>query len=66
MKVVRIVLIVVFSLTIAYAADDQAGGRLAASCAACHGPNGNSSVPIYPKLAGQNAKYFIDAVFSQC
>ncbi len=43
----------------ATAGNDQVGGRLAASCAACHGPNGNSSVPIYPKLAGQNQKYFI-------
>ncbi len=40
-------------------ADVQAGGKLAATCAACHGPNGNSAVPIYPKLAGQNQQYFI-------
>jgi cytochrome c553 len=26
-------------------------------CAACHGPNGNSTNPQYPLLAGQNARY---------
>src|ERR1044071_2931530 len=28
-----------------------------ATCAACHGPGGNSSNPEWPKLAGQSAKY---------
>lgn len=26
-------------------------------CASCHGKDGNSGVPSFPKLAGQNAKY---------
>ncbi len=26
-------------------------------CAGCHGADGNSVVPTYPKLAGQHAKY---------
>jgi cytochrome c553 len=26
-------------------------------CTACHGPNGNSTDPQYPVLAGQNARY---------
>jgi cytochrome c553 len=55
------VLFTVLSLvSFVFAGNDQAGGRLAAACAACHGPNGNSPVPIYPKLAGQNEKYFIE------
>jgi cytochrome c553 len=29
----------------------------AAPCGACHGPNGNSLSPIWPKLAGQSAAY---------
>ena len=29
----------------------------AAACAACHGPNGNSTNPQYPVLAAQNARY---------
>ena len=26
-------------------------------CAACHGPDGNSTTPAFPKLAGQNEDY---------
>ncbi len=29
----------------------------AATCAACHGADGNSATPIWPKLAGQKAPY---------
>jgi len=38
----------------------QGGGGIEAkaqTCAACHGPNGNSTDPQYPRLAGQNARY---------
>ena len=28
-----------------------------ATCVACHGPGGNSTNPLYPVLAGQNARY---------
>lgn len=31
----------------------------AATCAACHGADGNSVNPQFPKLAGQNAHYII-------
>jgi cytochrome c553 len=34
-----------------------AGEAKAAVCASCHGEGGNSLVPMYPKLAGQNADY---------
>jgi cytochrome c553 len=30
-----------------------------ALCAACHGPNGNSDNPLYPKLAGADAEYLV-------
>lgn len=36
-----------------------AGKAKAASCAACHGADGNSPVAIYPKLAGQSADYIV-------
>ena len=36
-----------------------AGKAKAATCAACHGADGNSPVAIYPKLAGQSADYII-------
>lgn len=35
----------------------EAGATKAATCTACHGPNGNSVTPLYPTLAGQNAAY---------
>ena len=37
--------------------DPAAGRTKAGVCSACHGPDGNSTNPIWPKLAGQNAKY---------
>lgn len=35
----------------------EAGATIAPGCAACHGDKGNSTVPIQPNLAGQNAAY---------
>lgn len=37
--------------------DAKAGESKAMVCAACHGSDGNSPVPMYPKLAGQNEAY---------
>jgi len=37
--------------------DASAGAAKAAVCFACHGPNGNSLVPAFPRLAGQRADY---------
>ena len=42
----------------ALAAGDAAAGKAkSAACAGCHGPDGNATVPMYPKIAGQNAQY---------
>ncbi|HZP13229.1 MAG TPA: c-type cytochrome [Nevskiaceae bacterium] len=38
----------------------EAGAAKAATCAACHGPGGNSSNPEWPKLAGQSSKYIYE------
>jgi cytochrome c553 len=35
----------------------QAGATKAAVCFSCHGPDGNSQNPAFPRLAGQNAVY---------
>jgi len=35
----------------------SAGKTKAASCAGCHGEDGNSAMPGFPKLAGQHAGY---------
>jgi len=39
------------------AGDVEAGKTKSAMCAACHGPDGNSAAPNFPKLAGQHADY---------
>jgi cytochrome c553 len=38
----------------------EAGAGKAATCLACHGPNGNSVNPEWPVLAGQNASYIAE------
>jgi cytochrome c553 len=38
----------------------DAGAAKAAVCAACHGPNGNSVNPEWPRLAGQSAVYIAE------
>jgi cytochrome c553 len=37
--------------------DPVAGKNKAAVCATCHGPDGNSPQPAFPKIAGQHADY---------
>ncbi len=43
--------------TQAFAADIAAGKAKSVTCAACHGVNGISAVPMWPNLAGQKAAY---------
>ncbi len=35
------------------------GKARALTCTACHGPEGNSSSPMWPNIAGQNAPYIL-------
>ncbi|SFO13164.1 c-type cytochrome [Nitrosospira briensis] len=45
------------------AANIEAGKKKAAEvCAACHGPDGNSPAPAFPKLAGQHASYLMKSL----
>ncbi len=39
--------------------DPERGKQLAAQCASCHGPDGNSPNPAWPKLAGQHEEYLV-------
>lgn len=59
----RWMLCLLFSLgwcVVAQAAGDAAAGQTkVAVCGACHGPDGNSLVPIFPKLAGQGERYLL-------
>lgn len=48
---------------LAMAAGDAAAGKTKASvCFACHGPDGNSAAPTFPKLAGQSERYLIKQI----
>jgi cytochrome c553 len=54
---IAIGLSLLLSLPVFAAGDAVAGQGKAALCAACHGADGNSVVPNWPKLAGQHASY---------
>lgn len=64
----RISAIIASALLAAAATSASAAGNPAAgqekseSCAACHGPEGNTSSSQYPKLAGQYESYLLRAL----
>ena len=43
----------------AFAGDVAAGKAKSATCAACHGAEGISAIPMYPNLAGQKEAYLV-------
>lgn len=45
-----------------HAGDAANGQALSATCAACHGPDGNSPLDTNPKLAGQYESYLVQAL----
>ena len=55
--------VTIAALALSLATTAWAGGNAEAAkekakeCAACHGADGNSAVPSFPKLAGQNEDY---------
>ena len=55
---VSIVLATLSAISLA-SGDAEAGQAKSAPCMACHGLAGNSTIPIYPKLAGQGEGYII-------
>lgn len=44
------------------AGDYEAGKAKSTTCAACHGPDGNSTVTSFPRLAGQHRDYLLQAL----
>jgi len=50
-------ILALISLQAAAGGDATAGQAKSAICAACHGADGNSAVPNWPKLAGQHVAY---------
>lgn len=62
MKKILIITAVMALSATAYAADPVAGKEKAKVCAACHGENGVSQAPDFPKLAGQYNNYLVRAL----
>jgi len=53
-------IVLVFVSQPGFAEGDAAAGQAkSAICAACHGVDGNSAVPNWPKLAGQHEQYLV-------
>jgi cytochrome c553 len=49
-------------MSAAHAGDADAGKAKSATCAACHGADGNSMAPAFPKIAGQGERYLIKQI----
>lgn len=45
-----------------FGGDIALGKAKAATCAACHGADGNAAVPMYPSLAGQGEAYLVKQI----
>jgi cytochrome c553 len=43
--------------------DAAAGQQKSVTCAACHGPDGNSAAPTFPKLAGLGEAYLVKQLY---
>ena len=54
--------VLAFSLPAHAAGNAEAGKAKSTTCAACHGFDGNSTVPSFPRLAGQNRDYLYHAL----
>jgi len=53
----------VFWIEVAVGADIEQGRQKAQVCVACHGPEGNSTNPVIPSLAGQPAQFISIELF---
>lgn len=66
----KTITLLALSLSLAAGAPAQAGGDAEAGkakstvCAACHGADGNSATPGFPKLAGQHEDYLLHSLQS--
>ena len=56
-KLISALALIMLPAVLAAAGNIEAGKQKAAMCVVCHGPDGNSSNPSWPNLAGQHAEY---------
>ena len=52
-------LVLVLAAGAAHAGNPEAGKEKSRTCAACHGADGNSASPDFPRLAGQHYDYLV-------
>ncbi len=57
MKKLALIMTLLASSSVMAQGDVEAGKAKAATCAACHGADGNSALAQYPKIAGQHPRY---------
>ncbi len=58
-KVACVLAVTVIGTNVQAAGDAEAGQAKAGTCVACHGVDGNSAVPTFPKLSGLGHKYLL-------
>ena len=61
-KVLISIILSVGLISAAQAGDAVAGKAKAATCGACHGADGNSLAPNFPKIAGQGERYLVKQI----
>ncbi len=62
-EVLFLPLLLLGGMVAAHAADPAAGEQKAQTvCAACHGPAGISTNPLWPNIAGQHEAYIVKAI----
>jgi cytochrome c553 len=56
---IGVLVLALSAVTNAQAGNPEAGKEKSRPCAACHGPDGNSPAPNFPRLAGQHYDYLV-------
>ncbi|HUP93375.1 MAG TPA: cytochrome c [Burkholderiales bacterium] len=58
-RLLAIIACCLFAAGAAQAGNPEAGKEKSRTCAACHGPEGNSATGDFPRLAGQHYDYLV-------
>jgi cytochrome c553 len=61
-RVSTALVLALFAIGSASAANSEAGKEKSRQCAACHGAEGNSASGDFPRLAGQHSDYLVKAM----
>lgn len=61
-RILAVTLLGTIAMTAQAAGDPEAGKAKSTACSICHGADGKAQIPMYPKLAGQNAQYLVYAL----